>query len=84
MSEIKIDLNGMSLLDVIKAYPEQVLQAIEQHNEEAQKTPTNNRSDGIPHNCKTCHHRNILTPVAICNYGYTFGTEKCAELRIMR
>lgn len=34
MSEFKIDLHGMTLVDVCKAYPEQVAKAIEQHSKE--------------------------------------------------
>jgi hypothetical protein len=32
-----------------------------------------------PRKCAECQH-----PVPICNYGFTFGTKKCAELRARR
>jgi hypothetical protein len=38
----------------------------------------------IPRNCRECPHHNVLVPVAVCNYGFTFGTTRCAELRAMR
>jgi hypothetical protein len=34
--DVKIDLQGMTLLDFCRAHPEQVVAAIEQHNKESQ------------------------------------------------
>ena len=49
MADIKIDLRGLSLVEVCKNYPEQVAAAIEQHHIDDQKPSTN--SAMVPCNC---------------------------------
>jgi len=47
MADIKIDLRGLSLVEVCKNYPEQVAAAIEQHHIDDQKPSTNNAMDAM-------------------------------------
>lgn len=48
MAELKIDLRGMTLAEICRAYPEQVAAAIEPHiKESAPSASTNYRSDEI-------------------------------------
>ncbi len=81
MAEIKIDPCGLSLLEVIKRYPEQVLQAIEQHNAEAQKPTINTRSNET---CSCDAGKKLLCLESIVNDGIKFCTHCGRKLRAVR